>query len=351
MKFTVGYPVLEMDGPTLLDVVTEFRQHIAEVYFAWPGVASGRAPASDESAERLRSDLPALRSMGIGLNLLFNASCHGAEAFTRELAARITGIIEQAQAVAEITAITTMSPLIAQVVKKRFPTISVRASVNMRLGTVRALEYVAHIFDGFVMQREYNRDPARMSELKAWCAREGKSMQILANSGCLSWCAVQSFHDNLVAHEAEVDGSRCFAGPIPGSCWEQYRNPEKWTRFLANTWIRPEDARRYEPWVSELKLATRMHANLRRVVRAYVQGRFAGNLADLLEPGHGRMFAPYVFDNRRFPADWFDRITAPMTDEQLRLYCGEVAQRVMVNTDSFATAITNDPAGSCDVDG
>ena len=80
----------------------------------------------------------------------------------------------------------------------------VRASVNMRLGTVRAMEYVSHLFDSFYIQREYNRDLDRIDELREWAGRNGKRLYMLANSGCLLWCAVQTFHDNMVAHEAEV---------------------------------------------------------------------------------------------------------------------------------------------------
>ena len=40
--------------------------------------------------------------------------------------------------------------------------------------------------------------------LKAWADANGKSLHFLVNSGCMNYCSGQSFHDNLVAHEAEI---------------------------------------------------------------------------------------------------------------------------------------------------
>lgn len=95
----------------------------------------------------------------------------------------------------------------------------------------------------------------------------------------------------------------------PALCWRYYRRKENWGTFLQNSWVRPEDVHHYEPYFSVMKLTTRMHANPRMVIRAYCEGTFSGNLPDLLEPGHGPLFAPYIVDNTRFAKDWFVRTT------------------------------------------
>ena len=38
------------------------------------------------------------------------------------------------------------------------------------------------------------------------CDAEGKELYMLANSGCLNNCSAHVFHDNLVAHEAQIAG-------------------------------------------------------------------------------------------------------------------------------------------------
>jgi collagenase-like PrtC family protease len=242
-------------------------------------------------------------------------------------------VIAHLQDVAGVDAVTTMSPMIASTVKRHFSKIDVRASVNMRLGTVKAFEYVRELFDSFCMQREYNRDLQRVRELKEWCDAHGKKLTLLANSGCLNFCAVQTFHDNLVSHESEVCETINVEERSPALCWTYYKNPENWVSFLQNSWIRPEDVSRYAPYCSVMKLATRMHANPRRVIEAYCRGSFKGNLLDLLEPGHGPIFAPCIVDNSRFPADWFKRTAECDKRCHACSYCAGVLKQVLARCD------------------
>ena len=337
MKFAVGYQLPDADEEPLGDIVSEFREQIDEVYFPWLDMPSGRSPMSgmhgvtnEEARERLEADLAAFRRMGIKLNLLLNASCYGALAFSRQLAERVRDLVAHLTDTFGLDAVTTMSPMIARVVKEDFPEIDVRASVNMRLGTVRSLEYVAHLFDSYTMQREYNRDLERIAELKSWCDREGKTLHILANSGCMAFCSGQTFHDNLVSHEKEASVVPCVTDDAPALCWQYFRERKNWVRFLQNTWIRPEDVHHYERFFAAMKLATRMHSLPRRVIRAYCDERFDGNLPDLFEPGHGPLFVPFVIDNARFDDDWFDQITRKRSRDDLDRYCASVLQQVLV---------------------
>jgi collagenase-like PrtC family protease len=342
MKFAVGYQLREEDEEPFRSIVEEFQDHIAEVYFPWPGLPSGRSPlggvsgAVDWRAQRqLEEALAFFKSRGIRLNLLLNASCYGGHGTSRYLVNLVRSVVGHLRETAGLDAVTTMSPSIAETVKRDFPGVDVRASVNMRLGTVKALEYVAGLFDSFCMQREFNRDLARLAELKAWCDAAGKRLHILANSGCLNFCSVQTYHDNLVAHESEVSETIGGATHPAAICWQHYRNAENRVSFLQNSWIRPEDIQRYEPYISEMKLATRMHSNPRMVIRAYCRGRFPGNLADLLEPGHGRLFAPHIIDNRRFPEDWFARTTGCDKRCHRCSYCAAVLQRVWTKVEEY----------------
>ena len=340
MKFAVGYQLPEEGEESFVEIVRDFKDQIEEVYFPWLDMPSGRSPLTSQNGlvdwkgqQRLESDLQALRQMGVKLNLLLNASCYGRLGFSRHLANSVCSVIAHLQDTVGLDATTTMSPMIASVVKRNFPKVEVRASVNMRLGTVKAFEYVHDLFDSFCMQREFNRDLERIRELKAWCDANGKGLHLLANSGCLNFCAVQTFHDNLVAHETEVSQTINIAERSPALCWAYLRNRENWVSFLQNSWVRPEDVSHYEPYFSVMKLATRMHGNPRRVIEAYARGRFDGNLPDLLEPGHGPVFAPFVVDNARFPPDWFERTTTCDKRCHQCSYCSSVLQQVLVRCD------------------
>lgn len=336
MRFAVGYQLPDEDEPPFAALVEEFREHISEVYFPWLDLPSGRSPlvrhddpGYANAQAQLEQDLLAMRRLGVKLDLLLNASCYGRDAYSLTFVERITTVIAHLLDLGCLDIITTMSPLLAETVKQRFPSLEVRASVNMRLGTVRSLEYVAHLFDSYHVQREYNRDLERLGELRAWAEANGKRLLLLVNSGCLSYCSVQTFHDNLVAHEAKVAEMANVPANAPALCWSYYRERRNWVRFLQNTWVRPEDIHHYEAFFPVVKLATRMHCNPRRVVQAYASGHFKGNLPELFEPGHGPLFAPYVIDNSRFPEDWFARTTSCGQQCERCDYCAAVLEQVL----------------------
>jgi len=338
MKFAIGYQLPEPGEEPLVDIAREFLPHLAEVYFPWGDLPSGRAPLTsrrgytDWSAQgRLESDLRAFREMGLRLDVLFNANCYGAYAVSRHLENQVISVMERLEAVAGgADVVTTTSLAVARTVKRNFPDVQVRASVNMRIGTIEAMEYVSGLFDAFHVRREHNRDLARLRELKAWSDAHGKRLYLLANSGCLADCPGQTFHDNLVAHEREIDETVNIPDWTPHVCWNWYADRAHWATILQGTWIRPEDLGAYEGLFDVVKLATRMHARPRAVISAYAARRWRGNLLELLEPGFAPAFAPYILDNERFPPEWFRRVSTCGRRCHRCAYCREVLDQVLV---------------------
>jgi len=337
MKFAVGYQLPEEGEDPFVDIVRDFADKIEEVYFPWLDMPSGRAPLTNRRGfvdwsgqERLEADLKAFKEMGIKLDLLLNANCYGRYSLSQYLANVICSVMDHLIEEIGLDVVTTTSPMIARTVKENFPGIDVRASVNMRIGSVKGMEYLADLFDSFHIQREYNRDFQKIEEMKEWTDAHGKSLCLLANSGCLNFCSGQVFHDNLVAHEAEIAETVNISNWNPIVCWRYYSNRDNWVAFLQNSWVRPEDIKNYERYFSFVKLATRMHANPRMVIQAYTMQKFFGNLLDLFEPGHAIVFAPYVIDNSRFPDDWFLRTTECDKGCHKCDYCDSVLRRVLV---------------------
>jgi collagenase-like PrtC family protease len=329
VRFSVGYQALT-DGRTFAGMLAPHRPAVAEVYFAWPEEPSGRTPLHDADRARLLADLADLRRMGLQLNLLFNAACYGADAASRRLEERVGAVLAAvAAAVGPPESVTTLSPAVAFVVRRAFPSVRVRASVNLRLGSVAALRQSADLFDGFCVWRDANRDLVLLKALRAWADANGKTMSLLANSGCLRACPGQAFHDNLVAHEAEVRGRPAIEGFTPFACWRYLADPAHHQAVLQATWIRPEDLGRYAGLVETVKLATRAHPRPGQVLRAYGEGRFDGNLLDLLEPGHGHLLGGRILDNRRFPEDWAEHAAVCAADGDCAR-CGEILERVLV---------------------
>ena len=340
MKFAVGFQLYDPGEEPFSEIVKTYKSHISEVFFSWQDTPSGRSGiatrhgATDWTAQsRMEQELKAIKAMGVKLDLLFNGNCYGKYAISEKLANMVGSLIDHLNdTVGGVDIVTTTSPAIAHTVKKYFPEIELRSSVNMKIGTVKAMEYMAEYFDSYHVQRDYNRDLEHLQKLKSWADANGKKLVMLANSGCFAHCSGQIFHDNMVAHEEEICEINNLKDFNPYVCWRMLKKRENWPMLLQNTWVRPEDLHNYEGIFDTVKLATRMHSHPGMVIAAYVNGRHYGNVLDLCEPGFGRAIAPYIVDNRSFPEDWFQRTSSCNKECHSCGYCASVLEKVLLNT-------------------
>lgn len=318
MKYSIGY-WLPNEFDSTVDVCRDYMQHISNVYFSFANEKSGRLPlcgANDlKSIEGVQLDeLRKIKDMGKSLTLLLNASCYGEGAVSISLMEHILNICKRLKQTVDIDRVTTTSPFIAEVVKGHFGNdINVIASVNMRIGSIKAMEQLQHYFDGYYLAKECNRNSLLLNELLDWCEQNEKQAFLLANSGCIPHCAFQAFHDNLVSHQdvSYRDDTSWLGLPSPCHRFISSMKPaDGLAYFLAGSWIRPEDIRHLEGRFNEIKLATRMHASPRRIISAYVRGRYKGNLLDLTEPSFSRDFPYTVLDNTLIPDDFFDTVSS-----------------------------------------
>lgn len=322
MKYSIGYQLPDEFGSTS-ELCEDYSEHISDVYFAWGDEPSGRFTlCSGTQKEKVCSlqleELKYIKSLGKTLTLLFNANCYGENATSHALHRHIISLSEYLKKETDIDRITTTSPFIAQIIKENFGnSILVNASVNMRIGSVCAMEQLADYFDGYYVCKEVNRNFSKLNELKSWCDANGKTLNILANSGCLNECAFQTFHDNLIAHQTDKENSDSMNLGYSSPCQKYLAGLDAVcavTKFMQSNWIRPEDVHRYEKIVPQLKLATRMHSRPRMVLAAYVRGQFKGNLLDLTEPSYSRLLKGNVLDNTKIPDDWFEKAVSCQKD-------------------------------------
>lgn len=305
MKYSVGYQL--RNERDFLEKIARLKDGIREVYFSWSDFPNGRnsqlrktGMTPWEAQRRQEEDLTWLSEQGLRFNLLFNATCYGKDSQSRAFFNKVGETVDYIGTHMGLESITTTSPLIAKFIKENFPELEVRASVNMGIGSIHGMDYVGEYFDSFYIQREYNRDFCKIRELKQWCEGTGKKLYALANGGCLDHCSAHVFHDNLVAHESEIsamDNGYAFKG----ICAEYLSKPENAQALLTKTsFIRPEDVELYEDLFPMMKLATRVHSNPCRVLRAYLEeGSYSGSTLDLLEPNHTALFYPWLLENRR----------------------------------------------------
>ena len=159
---------------------------IRETFFAWPGVLSCR-PAPDFTPEvraRMVDDLKWARAHGILLDTLFNCNCYGDIAISDELADFAERMLREMDAEGLFPDIvTTTSPFLMTVFRRRFPSLRIRLSVNMRVHGTVGFEPIMELFDSFYASRERHRELGWLADLSAWAKAHGKLLGMQANSG------------------------------------------------------------------------------------------------------------------------------------------------------------------------
>lgn len=330
MKFQVGY----QDHRALIEYVLKHRGQVSEVYFPWGDFTTGRGVISTE-AEKLAmaADLRRFADAGIRLCLLLNGNCYGRHTLARSLFQKLGDAVDHLREEYALGGVTTASPLIARFLRKNFPGLEIRASVNMEIGTPEGVEYLKDYFDSIYLKREYNYDRATIIRMQDFCHEHGKKMYLLANSGCLNFCSARTFHDNLVAHQHEV-AEMDNAFEFHGECTVFLKKGDHRRDLLARTnFIRPEDVPLYEEWCDGMKLATRTNFNPLAVVSAYFSGRWHGNLLDLTEPAHSELLLPEILDGSKFPPEYAGKRLCCSRDCRSCGYCKKVQEQATVLPD------------------
>lgn len=331
LKLSVGWQDLER--VPFSSIVESYRDKIDEVYFPWVNMATGRSVIGGFDGwfdytlqQRLLEELKTIRNMGIRLDLLLNANCYGEDAMSQQLQGQICSILDylsEQDICPEV--VTTTSPAVAHMIRSNYAQIELKASVNMKISSVKGMQYVAHLFDNYCVAKECNRDIDRLQQMRQWADENGKKLTMLVNSGCMRDCSGQIFHDNMVAHEAQISQKKNIQF-LPYMCWQYLKDPKNRVAVLQNSWIRPEDIDRYEGLIDQVKLATRAHHLPGMVIDAYARRKYSGNLLDLFEPGFGAAFAPYVIDSSKLPENFWEQTVNCHKNCHGCRYCEKVLQ-------------------------
>lgn len=305
-KYAVGYDWNIPGGFTAM--VKPYISTVKEVFFSWPGMVSGRnvhlEKSIEDSIEQLANDLAWCRQNGIELDLLFNANCYGEDAYCEDLRNQVYDVmaeLDRRSLFPEI--VTTTSQYIAKVLKVRYPQVEIRASVNMRLESTKAMEYISDIFDSYYICRDIQRDRHVLALFSDWCKNHGKKLCMLVNSACLRSCPVQIWHDNYLCHKPWKAEEQEFILHYPYRlCGRVQERPNAEAEVLRMSWIRPEDIHYYEPYVSAMKLATRSTPHPELMLKTYAEGHWDGDLLEIL----GAENPNFTLDNASFPSDWIE---------------------------------------------
>ena len=337
MRFDIPF----LPDPEYLQALTRFEPDLATLHFSLhaPGIPDARARLREVETDRLID----LLRLGPGCDrlALLNSRLH-TPAFLREPAARrpLLNALERLLAADVCQGIVVADPYLLNVLGDDSPhlagALQAVPSVNARLASVHAIRAWRTVIEeaGFlpparlVLDRELNRDPGQLEALSAACRRFWPDQEVflLANEGCLPHCPYKPAHDGQIALAAcDLTAEATFELNATAGCVRHLlRDP---AAVLRSPFIRPEDGERLAGMVDGLKLCGRNMGSrfCLRVLRAYVQGRFSGNLLQLLDSVDW-MAEGLVIDNDTLPSDFWDQLTGCDGSCQECGYCQALLQ-------------------------
>lgn len=271
------YPVAELFGKLPRDFVGGGR----------PSYALAPLPR-----RRFGQHVRLAQSLGIGFNYLLNAACLDNLEFTRRGQRAIERTLGWL-ADSGVASVTVSLPYLLELIKRRFPQFKVTIGVFARVATVQQAKFWEGLgadcitLDPLIVNRDFKA-------LAAIRASVGCDLQLIANSDCLLFCPLASYHMVGLSHASQRRHRS--AGVALDYCLltctaAKLDDP---VHYVRSNWIRPEDVRQYEDaGYGRLKILERGAPTdvLVRRVRAYAARRYDGNLLDLIDPLAGRQSA------------------------------------------------------------
>ncbi len=255
-----------------------------EIYGKLPSdVVGGGRPSymtTPLSKRSLSSYIGEVHKQGMEFNYLLNSACLGNEEWTKKFHKELDKLLHWLTEV-KVDTVTVSIPYLAQVIKARFPHFKLKAGIYAQIDTVKRAKYWEDLGADAINLASFsiNRD---LETLQAIRQAVKTDLVLIANHFCQPNCPYQLHHQNGHAHASHHNPKFLIDYPIIQCQKNRLANP--WL-FIAAGWIRPEDIKHYEQMgYSTFKLLERNipSENLLQRVQAYHEGKFEGNLADLL---------------------------------------------------------------------
>jgi|WetSurMetagenome_2_1015567.scaffolds.fasta_scaffold00706_4 collagenase-like PrtC family protease len=222
---------------------------------------------------------------GIRFNYLLNATCIDNREFTKKGHRAIRKLLDFISSL-EIPVVTVVLPSLAAIIRHYYPRLKINVSTN---ALVDRLEKVRYWEETFGVERitlchtAVNRNFPELRRIMLH--KRSCEIQLLCNLLCKRNCALQGLHANFQSHASQNHHrfDLMQADYFCLACSAQvFLDPEE---IIRAGWIRPEDLPAYEKiGIRTFKLAERGLTTdaLARIVKAYTERHYPGNLADLV---------------------------------------------------------------------
>ena len=234
------------------------------------------------------------KAMGKGFefNYLLNGACINNQEFIRDQFNVLMSHVEWVDSL-NVDMVTVTLPFLLNLIKKNFPRLKVCISSWARIESANRAQYWEEMgADKLILQEHVNRNFKALTSIRKAVKCE---LEVIANPSCLFTCPYEYNHINMMTHSSQpsVVTNGFVVDHCQLSC--QKRKLENPVEIIKARWIRPEDVGVYdEIGIDTLKLLERFRTtpSLMKVVQAYTERQFDGNLIELLTLPNKGAFNP-----------------------------------------------------------
>ncbi|HEU16658.1 MAG TPA: U32 family peptidase [Nitrososphaeria archaeon] len=317
----------------------------------------GRSPSALPEVDdgRLAGHISTAHSAGMKFLYAMNSVNLGGNEYREEFWRRLDGEVDRLLGMG-VDGFIVANPLLLERIKGEHPGVEVAVSSFAKVTYAREIERLAAMgADVVIMHQSRNRSFAFLSEAVRVARRAGVKLELIATDVCLWGCPFFEIHINVMGEATREDGRMppgSFGYPFLYCAASMAADP---ANLVRSRWIRPEDLRFYERiGIDRFKIGSRRWntEKIVRSVRAYSEGKYDGNLLDILEYMGGfvaalaprlgndmeehrawmEMLARARVENSRFPANWMqffvDNECEEMSCEECG-YCDRIARSVV----------------------
>lgn len=269
------------------DLLPQFNSpEITEVYgkLAEDFVGGGRNAYSlpNVSKKRVANYIRDIHKNDCEFNYLLNASCLGGKEFTSKGQKQIFRLLDWLVKTG-VDSVTVSLPYLAEMIRKNFPSVKIAVSVMAHVDSIEKAKFWESLgaYSITLVHTKLNRDFKLLEQLRKNIKCQ---LQLMANNHCIYNCPLEEYHELFASHGSQSGYSN--GNFIFDYCYLtcRYKKIIQPALLISSPWIRPEDVSLYdEIGIDNIKLVDRRlpSAELIKIIKAYINKRYEGNLLEL----------------------------------------------------------------------
>lgn len=241
------------------------------------------------SMDDLEKYIKACHDSNIEFNYLFNPMCLDNKDIDKKQQSIIIKFIDELVSMGT-DALTVNSPYMCRVIRNRYPNLKITIGAYAVSYSIQHIMYWKEMgADEITLHHKVNRDFKLLESMLRYSAEKEIILRLIGNNLCLKDCPFQISHGTEQSHVSRLGDHKIFFDLDLISC--TYKKLQDVTKIISSEWIRPEDVKVYDElcYITKnenlsIKLVERTKKTdfLTRVVKAYIDESFDGNLLDIL---------------------------------------------------------------------